>query len=169
MANNNQSIVGNNNIQIAGDIKTEKIIRKTEVIYDEKLHITEEQAKNIRDKIQKIAEEKYNNSRAFSQAYNSLYNRFKITSYKLLPKDKYDEAIEWLNKQIAINRKSLKKIDHDRWRKDLYKAIHAKSREFNIEIHSYATIVLKLKAPIDSLTELSDARLKRLYNHLFGL
>ena len=169
MGKNQQTIIGNNNIQIAGDVKTEKVVYKTEVIYDKDLHITDEQAKIIKDRITKIAQEKSGSPYAYKDAYKSLYNKFGITSYKILPKEKYDEAIEWLNKQIAMNRKGLRKNDPEQWRKDMYKSIHTRANELSIEIHSFATSVLQSKKPITSLTELSDTRLKKLYEKLFSI
>lgn len=168
MGKTQQTIIGNNNIQIAGDVKTEKIVHKTEVIYDKDLHITDEQAKTIQEKIHKIAQEKTNDPKAYAMSYGAFKKHFRVTSYKTLPKEKYDEAIEWLNKQIAMNRKGLRKNDPEQWRKDMYKSIHARANELNIDIHSYATDVLQTKKPIISLTELSDTRLKKLYEKLFN-
>ena len=162
---NNQKIVGNNNIQVNGDyIQTHKIVNKKEIIYDKDYHITDEQALNIRELIKKIAEETSN----YAGAYNALYKHFRITSYKTLPKDKYDEAVAWLKKVIAINRNKLKKKDSNQWRKDLYRSIHTRANEIGINIHDFANDKLKIKKPITSLTELSDTRLKKLYEYLFG-
>lgn len=164
-----QTIIGNNNIQVAGDIKTERIIYRTEVIYDKNIHITDEQASIIQDKIRKIALERKNDPLAFPHSQNAFKRHFKITSYKTLPKEKYDEAIIWLNKQIAMNRKTLRKNNPEQWRKDMYKSIHTRARELSIDIHNYATEVLSTKAPVLSLTELSDTRLQKLYNKLYSL
>ena len=83
--------------------------------------------------------------------------------------DKYEEAVAWLKKIIAINRNKLKKNNPGQWRKDLYKSIHARANELNINIHDFANDILKIKKPITSLTELSDTRLKKLYEQLFLL
>jgi hypothetical protein len=91
-----QEIWGCNNVQVAGDyIITGKIVRKTEVIHNADFHITDAQAKEIRDIVQKIAEPR----KSYQNAYGALYNKYKITSYKLLPKDKYEDAIKWLKKR----------------------------------------------------------------------
>ncbi len=169
----NQKIVGNGNIQISGDfIKTEKIIKKTEVIYDSEYYISDSQAKEIRDRIQKIALEMSGDKKIkvspYQAAYKSLYNKFNITKYSLLPKVLYEDAIKWLDKQIAINRPKMKNVDSDQFRKDYYKSIHTKARQDNIKIHDFAFEYLNLKHPIESLTELSDADLIKLYNRLFN-
>ena len=166
-----QRIKGNNNIQVAGDlINTEKIVHKTEVIHDNKFHITDEQAKEIRDRVHKIAKYRSNESKySYPQAFNLLYDRFHITKYQLLPKEKYEEAIVFLNKQIAINRSKFKNVDNDQWRKDMNSAVQARAKKLGIDIHEFAYSALQLKNPITSITELSDTRIKKLYAKLFGV
>lgn len=168
MSNIEQNISGNNNIQVAGDLKTEKIIRRTNIIYDEEQYITEEQAYNIQEQIKILATE-LTNKNSYGVAYNMLYKQFKITSYKMLTRDRYEDAMNWLHKQIAINRNKLKKYDPEKWRKAMYKSIHARSNELGIDVHSFATTVLNIKKPVSSLTELSDLRLKKLYTALFSI
>jgi hypothetical protein len=168
----NQRITGNNNIQVGGDyISTNRLIKKTEVIHDSDMYITDSQAKEIRDRIHKIAESragenKFKNA-PYGQVFNSLYNRYSITKYTLLPKEKFDDAIKWLNKQVAIYRPKLKKIDNEQYRKDMYKAINAKANQIGVEVHDFANEKLGLKKPITSLKELSDARLGKLHAKLF--
>ena len=168
-----QQIIGDNNIQVGGDyITTNKITKKTEVLYDEDVHITDAQAKDIKDRVFKIAESrlgenKFNNP-PYGFVYNGLYKRFKITSYKLLPKEKYNDAIKWLDKQIAIYRPKLKNVDAEQYRNDMYKSIHARARQLGINIYDFASSAFELKKPITSLKELSDMRLKRLYTKLFS-
>ena len=106
---------------------------------------------------------------SWSQSGNQLsFSRLLYSSNKLLPKDKFDDAIKWLDKQIAIFRPGLKKSDNEQWRKDMYKSIFAKARQFNIDIYEFATEVLELKKPIDSLKELNDTKLQKLYDKIFS-
>ncbi|MDR2130989.1 MAG: hypothetical protein LBP56_07495 [Odoribacteraceae bacterium] len=167
----NQKIEGNNNIQVAGDfIKTEKLITRTQVVHDPGLHINDAQAKEIKDRVKKIAESRSEESKySFGQAYNALYKKYSITSYKLLQKDQYEDAIKWLDRQIAIYRPKLKNADNERYRKDMYKAIHARANQVGIDIHEFAVTSLGLKKPLSSLTELSDARLNKLYTKLYSI
>lgn len=171
--NVNQDVNGNNNIQVAGDyIKTEKIVRTTQVIHNPDEHITDAEAKEIRDRVKKIAEEmagvrKYS-SPPYGVVYTTLYNRYQITKYTLLPKDKYEDAIKWLDKQIAIYRPKLRNVDPEQYRKDMYKSIYARANQLHIDIHEFAITALDLKKPISSLKELSDTRLKKLYSKLFS-
>lgn len=164
-----QAISGNSNIQIAGDVVLRPTIKKvSQVSPDSDIHISDAQAKHIRDLVLKIAEslpQKY----AYSNAYKGLYDKFNITSYKLLPKELYEDAVVWLGKQIAINRVGLKKNNLEQYRKDLYKSIHARANQLHIDIHELATRYLGTNKPVASLTELSDRRLAKLYQHLYSL
>lgn len=173
MKTNNQTIKGDNNVQVAGDyIITSKISKTTTVLHDPCKHISDAQAKEVKDRVSKIAEamkgDRKNNKSPFASAYNALYNRYHITSYKLLPIEDYDDAIKWLDKQIAIYRPKLKNIDVVQYRKDMYKSLHARAKQLNINIYDFAQMALELKEPITSLTDLSDMRLKKLYTKLFS-
>ncbi len=179
--NNNikQTVEGNKNIQIGinnGDIiTTQRIIKKTEVIHDKGLHISDSQAKQIKDKVTELAEitsvKKEDKRKFFASEYGALYNRFNITSYKLLPIDKFEEAMMFLQKRIAQNRPKLRTANNTKYRNDLYKSIYTRSRQIGMEksdLLVFAEHVLELKKPITSLKELSDTRLKRLYQKVFN-
>ena len=47
-----------------------------------------------------------------------------------MPKDKFTDAIMWLDKQIAINRPKLKNVNPEQWRKDMYKSLYARSNQY---------------------------------------
>ena len=111
-----QKIKGNNNLQVGVNkgtiIKTDKIVKKNQVTPNPDIHISQEQAKNIKETINSIVQineqadifkSESNTRKYFSQTWNSFYNRFGITSYLYLPKDKYEEALSWLQKEIAYN------------------------------------------------------------------
>jgi hypothetical protein len=101
----------------------------------------------------------------------SFKNKFNVTHYALLPKDQFDDAIKWIQKQIAINRQKLRKPDNEKWKTQIYSSIWAKARERGMDkpqVYDYAEKVLSLKKPISSLKELSDTRLKKLYTKLYG-
>lgn len=166
------SIKGNNNVQVVGGdyITTQKVVKKTEVIYDPDLYITDAQASEIQIKIRKIGESLSNTTKeSFRASYAAFYKRFKITSYKLLPKEDFEEAIKWLDKQIAMNRPKLRKTDNDQYRKDTYRSLNARAKQLGIDIHEFANRELELKNPITSLKELSDTRLNKLYKKLFSI
>ena len=111
MVNKNikQKIKGSKNIQIGINkgkfINTNKLVEKIEVIHDPDTHITDSQAKQIQDKINEIVKmlssEGNSMQKLYAQEWTLFKNAFNITSYKLLPKEKFDEAIKWIQKRIA--------------------------------------------------------------------
>lgn len=179
MEKNKQQIEGNNNVQIGvnhGDIiQTNKLIRKTEVIYDDNVYISDAQAVEIRNRIQKLAEERAGENKysspPYKSVYSQLYRKYKITKYTLLPKAKYEDAIKWLDRQIAIYRPKLKNINPEQYRKEMYKSIHARANKLEIKDRLYQIIneILKPKNPISSLKQLSDTQLNIVYKKIFSM
>lgn len=177
---------GNHNIQVGVNqgtiIKTDKVVKKNEVVTNPEVHISQEQAKQILDTVNKIVEineqaGKFNNpkdkGKYFSQTWTSFKNKFSVTSYHLLPKEKFEEAINWLQKQIAFDhRPKLRKANNPQWKKDIYGAIYAKAQnDLHLdkeELYQFAFDKLKLKEHITSLKDLSDTRLNKLYKIIFS-
>lgn len=181
-----QKVKGNHNLQVGVNqgtiIKTDKVVKKNEVVTNPDVHITQEQAKQILDTVGEIVEinEKAGKFRTtadkgkyFAQTWTSFKNRFNVTSYHLLPKEKFDEALSWLKKQIAYeHRPKLRKSNTPEWQKNIYGAIYAKAQSdlqlSKDELYQFAFDKLKLKQPISSLKELSDTRLNKLYKIIFA-
>lgn len=181
MDNIEQNINGNNNLQIGvnnGDIiRTEKIIRKVEVIHDKSDCITNAQALEIRNKVIEIGSalalnKKITNQKAYGSVYSALYKKFQIHKYDLLPKDKFDGAIKWLQKEYAIYAMPvLRKEDDETWRKKKYTSINAKYRQLGMtkeEFYIFANEVLELKKSFSSMTELSKTSLEKLYKKIWA-
>lgn len=177
--NNNQKIKGNNNTQIGINngtiIQTKKIRFNTVVQHDPSLHISEQEAFSIREKINELAKmmAASDTRNTYSIEQYAFKKKFQITSYKLLPKDRYEEAMVWLQKRIAaFGKKSLKKGNPAQWRTEQYKAIYAKSNSLGWDkyrLYEFAEEVLNLKIKLSSLTDLSDTRLQKLYNAIFTI
>lgn len=178
----NQKIKGNNNIQVGGSfhgdvIKTNKIINKTIIKHSEDKHITDSQAKQILDRIQEIGKsmsqkESITNRTAYSREHIAFKNKFKITSYKLLPKEKFEEAIKWLQQRMRytghkVDRRANKPAARNR----NYRGIYTRGRQLGMskeDIFFFAKQSLNLKTSINSLSELSDTRLEKLYQKIFS-
>ena len=66
---------------------------------DPKRHITPGQAMQISQAVKAVALElsKQSGRNEYGGVYGELYRRFEITSYKLLPAAKFEEAMAWLN------------------------------------------------------------------------
>ncbi len=65
--------------------------------------ITEEQASQVSQSVKAVAMElgKKSGRNEYGGVYGELYRRFGITSYKLLPAEKFDEAMKWLGEWYA--------------------------------------------------------------------
>lgn len=181
MDNINQNSKGNNNVLVAVNngeiIKTEKIVRKVEVIYDEENYITPAQALEIKNKVTEIGsalalKDKTTTQKAYGRVYRALYNKFQIPKYNLLPKDKFNDALKWLQKEYAIKAMPiLRNNDEETWRKEKYKAINAKYGQLGMtkeEFYIFANEVLGLKKHFSSMKELSRTSLEKLYKKIFS-
>ena len=181
-----QQAKGKNIQQIAQNfgkiITTERVQNVTEVLYDKDAHITDQQAKLIKDKVDEIVEiynsaGKFKDAASKSQSYQTTWsgikNRFNVTKYTLLPKHQFEDCMQWLQSQIASkHRPILRKHNNPVWKKDMYSSIYAKSRsDWNMDkdsLYDFAYSKLKLKNQISSLKDLSDVNLKKLYGLLFS-
>ena len=171
----NQNITGDNNVQVGVNngqiIHTKKVKKVTEVLHTPGLHITDSQAKKIKDKITEIADMVATKggvkATIFKQEYRAFYNQFDCTSYKTLPIDQFDNAILWLSKRTGYKGiKALRTGDTPEWRKKHYTGIYARSKQLGmdkVEMLIFAQDKLELKEPLASIKELSDTRLKKLY------
>lgn len=181
MKKSSQKIKRNNNIQIgvnnAPIIQTVgNVTLKTEIKPDENKHITDKQALQIREKVAEIAtmlaSDGTEPKSLFPKEYKALYKKFGITSYKLLPKENFEEAMVWLQKRVAsLGKKVLKKSNSEEWRKEQYKAINAKANQLGMDRETrliYATKILKLNTPLASLKDLDDNQLQKLYEKMFS-
>lgn len=175
-----QSITGDNNIQIGVNngqiIHTKKVRVTTEVLHAPGQHITDAQALQIRDKITEIVDMVASNGTSktvvFPKEYKAFYKQFGITSYKLLPVEQYDNALVWLQKRIVyLGKKTLRHGDTDEWRKKQYTAINTRSRQLGMdrtEMLIFAVTKLELKQALESIKDLSDTRLQKLYNFIMA-
>lgn len=171
----NIKIVGNNNI--AGTsitvIKTEEVVVKPKVkVTPGEGCITDKQAALIRNLVAEIVTlEKQLKQRPkhYAQVYGALFRhlsknkrRPEITSYRLIPLDKFNEAETYLRSWIGrlSSLKTAPKKDSN-WRKRKYAYIHTNIKQFSLEtkLREY----LQQKFGVTSLKDLSDEELQKTY------
>ncbi|MDR3226638.1 MAG: ORF6C domain-containing protein, partial [Prevotellaceae bacterium] len=137
-------------------------------------HISEYQAKQIKDKVDEIATSvpKEKVGEEYKKIWSLLKDKFNVTSYHLIVKEQFDDVIKFLSKLNAYKyRQKARKNNNEKYRKELYGAIYAKVNELKMskdELYVYVENILSLKKPISSLTDLSDTRLKKIYTKLFN-
>jgi TIR domain len=163
-----QTIIGDKNVVAGGDmIHTEKIVRKN-VTQPGPQHITEEQAYEVKLLIDELSQIDVDAGRPDSHRswFSWLYRKFKVTSYKTIPAEKFEPVISWLRQQKAINRKKLRRPANALWRDQLYGAIYGRWRQLGFQkdaIYDFAFQRLELDKPIGSLKELGEQNLQKLY------
>ncbi|PZS04357.1 MAG: hypothetical protein DLM69_01960 [Candidatus Chloroheliales bacterium] len=59
-------------------------------------NVTEEQANEIALAVKNVAYALGGSSQSYGKVYSELYRRYRVTSYKSLPRSRYDEAMAWL-------------------------------------------------------------------------
>jgi hypothetical protein len=173
-----QTITGNNNVQVGVNngqiIHTKKVKVTTEVLHTLGQHITDAQALQIRDKITEIVDMVASNGTSktaiFPKEYKAFYKQFSITKYTLLPVDRFDDAMTWLQKRVVyLGKKTLRHGDTDEWRKKQYTAINTRARQLGMDRDNMLTFAkekLELKQPLESIKDLSDTRLQKLYTFI---
>lgn len=172
------SIKGNSNNVVNGDKNIivqniNPIIKKPNIVKPNETHITNEQQFAIQEKIKEIVEKEIiggkSSNLAYASAWGAFKKKFKITSYKELEKERFEEAIKYLNIKNAIKRPKIRRRDNGKWRAEIYSAIWAKARELNLSKEEVYQIVLdKYNKKISSLTELGEQVLTKLKSHLFS-
>jgi hypothetical protein len=168
---------------VLGDVENLYMNPKTvnrPIVQPTEIHITQEQASVIKKLVDDIIDindkaGKYRTTEQKSKAYQSYWSSFKkkfnVTSYHLLPKEKYVLAETWLRKQVAMNRPKLRKTNNEEWKKEFYTSIYARIKSLSItkdELYNIAFQKLDLKEPISSLKELTDINLKKLYQIIYS-
>lgn len=165
------NIQGNNN-QVAGRDIINNINRKETIVRPFQPgpeHISAAQAKKLQDLVYKAAEresggdpEKVGGKRA--GWWSRLRNHYGVSNYREIPSHLGDEAIKWLQQQIAMNRPKIRRVDNQAWRNDHYKGIWAKAREINMSKGEvYALVKDRLDKQVVSLTQLGERDLKKFY------
>jgi hypothetical protein len=164
-----QTIKGNNNTQVAGDyVENKKVVQKN-ILQPDHRHVDEATAFEIKRLVDFLAEIDVLAGRPDSHSgwYSRLYRRYKVTSYKLIPVECSDDAIQWLRQQVPQQRSKIRRKAPAVWQQQLYKSIWAKAGRLGLEkqeVYDLAFRRLALKAPIRSLKELGEQKLKKLYD-----
>jgi hypothetical protein len=170
---------GNANVTIAGRDIVNNYNEKNVIhnkITPTSDHISQETAKKIQDIIGKIvsnmvASGKCNDkSKEYAKIQKQLKNKFKVTSYLLIPAESGDDAIKWLNTKNALSLPKLRRTNNTIWKNEIYKGIWARSKQLGIiKSEVYEIAEERYGKKIDSLKMLGERNLKDLYDHIMKL
>lgn len=136
--------------------------------------ITEEQAFEIKRLIEDLGQidEQAGRGSTYGKWQNFFKNKFHLTSYKKLPAERFDEAVQFLKQQRGRSLPKLRRTNNDEWRNRIYKAIWPLARELGMtheQVYEFAFAELQLKRPISSLKELGEQNLEHLRDELRSL
>ena len=166
------NIIGNNNTQIKTDklIVTQKVVNKRQSPPRDETNITEEQSfiiKQLIDEIVDAKKTKKDKKYIYPEVWEFFKAKFKITEYKKLNINDFNKAVNYLKQQRAIytGRPKFAKEKNDKYRKDMYKAIHALINELEWSNDKYREYLYNNYGVLSS-KELDDKKLKNFKNRL---
>lgn len=166
------NVIGDNNTVI----HTRKVVRKVvNRVQPGPEHISPAQAHDIQLAVGKLVEIGVKagdgtERELYARWYSSLKKRFNTNSYLMIPAELGGEALSWLKQQAGLKRPKLRRTDNEAWRKQLYKAIWARSRQVGLSKGEVYNLVLtRLGRRVTSLKPLGERSLKQLYNIVFAL
>jgi len=169
-----QSVSGHNNVVAGRDVN----INKREVtrlsVTPGPEHITEEQAKRLKDLLDKAAKIEIaagsDPRKTYAKWWSELTNRYQVTSYRLIPRALGDEAIKWLQQRAAMLRPKLRRSNPSAWRREHYTTIWARARELGMSKGEvYSLVKHRLNVQVVSLKQLGEHNLRHLYNIMMSL
>lgn len=171
-----QNIHGNSNVVAGRDINiTSKVTKKNQVIPDAGgRHITEKEAFAIRMEIKKYSDlmKEAGLNASPAKIYDRLYKHFEVPSYREIPAGRTEEAIKFIQVEIAKSRSKIRRPNPDAWRKQFYTPIYAASGQLGMskqEVYDFANRELPVKKPVTSLKELTQKQLQTLDRKLKAL
>jgi len=167
---------GNANVNVAGrDIVNnynEKKVIKNKITPGTD-HISQATAKKIQDIIAKIVTNKVASGKCtdpgdeYKKIQRQLKNKFKVTSYLLIPVEDGEDAIKWLNTKNALSLPKMRRTNKTIWKNEIYKGIWARAGQLGMsksEIYDIASV--RYGETIDSLKMLGEKDLQDLYGYI---
>ena len=168
-------INGDGNVQVNGNmnINSKKIERVPPPPRGPE-HITDLQAYKLMELVKKAVEIESKAgkepSKAFPAWWSKLKKKYKVPRYDLIPCNLGDEAISYMQQEIAKLRPKLRRRDNEAWRNEHYRGIWSRSKELGHDKPwVYALVEEKIGKKIESLTTLGEQDLKKLYTIVMSI
>lgn len=170
------NIIGDNNTQIKTNklIVTQKVINKRQSPPRDETNITEEQSFIIKQLIDEIVDAIYNSKKTkkdkkyiYPEVWKFFKAKFKITEYKKLNINDFDNAVKYLKQQkaIYIGKPKYAKEKNSEFRKEMYKAIHTLVNELEWSNDKYREYLHNNYGVLSS-KDLDDKKLKNFKDRL---
>ena len=162
----------NHRVQVAARdiINTERHVQRSVITPDER-HLDGAQKKKLRALVADLADRLAgeDGKPRFGAVHSMLQNKFKVGAFALIPKERFDEVLKFLNQQRAIHRPHLRHRNPAAYQQDFFRAIHALCNALGWDkprLHQFAVEKLGLKRPLVSLRELGALQLGSLLDLL---
>lgn len=101
----------------------------------------------------------------FAAVHRLLQRRFRVSSYLLIPADRFAAAMTFLKRQRAAHRGALRRRNPTAYANDFFRVIHAAARQLGWDrerVCCFAQARLGLREPVRSLRELGPTQLRTL-------
>ena len=161
-----------NEVKVAGRdlIVAERHVRRVAITPDER-HLMHEQRRRLLEVIHELAARLAPPSGQpnLAAVHAMLQRRFEVPSYLLIPRERYAEALAFLEQQRAVHRSALRRSAPVAFRRDLFRAIFSRATELGWSkdrVHEFARERLQLKQPLTSLKQLGPQQLRTLVERM---
>lgn len=169
-----QGIKAGGDVVVGKDIKVikpQKVVEKHEWKLGEEV-ITAEQARRLQELVEQIVELEQLVSlkpKSYGAVWSAFKKKFKIPTYKALPKERFPEAEAYLLRWIGRLKSRLAYADPERWRKDRRKTIYFTAvKVLGMTDEEFKDLIEK-KYGVRRLHDLTDEELDHLYRYLMNL
>jgi hypothetical protein len=157
-----------NQVNVAGRdlVVTSRLVRRNVITPDDR-HLAREQRARLLTLIHEVAERMAgeNGQPNLGAVHHLLQRRFAVSSYLLIPRERYAEALSFLQQQRAMRRGVLRRRNPDAFRRDLFRAVFSRATEIGWprqKVYAFAQSQLDLKRPVTSLKQLGPVQLQAL-------
>jgi len=159
-------------INAGRDVNFNPRITRRNVIQLGPEHLSADQARGVQERIDDLVEldPDSDRERKYKRWWGKVKTQFRVPTYREIPSARYDEVTAWLQRQAALLRPKLRRSNKAAWRNSLYTGIWARAREVGMskeDVHEFAGTVLGLEAAPESLKDLGEMNLKRVYDAFF--
>jgi hypothetical protein len=169
------SITGDHNVQVGGDINiNHKTVEVMPPAPRGPEHITDAQAFKLQELVAEAVKidclAGADRGKAFPRWWGKLKAKYKVPRYDLIPCHLGDEAISFLQQEIAKLFPKVRRRDNATWRKKHYEGIYARSRELGRDkAWVYDLVEQRIGKKVTSLTQLGEQDLDKLYHIIMAM
>lgn len=157
-----------NRVQVAGRdiVQTERHVQRSVITPDER-HIDGALKRQLGAIIADVADRLAgaDGRPRFGAVHKMLQQKFHVSAFALLPRERFEDALAFLKQQRAIHRSRLRHRNPGAYQQDFFRAIHTRREALGWHkprLYQFAADSLGLKKPITSLCELGANQLKSL-------